>query len=177
MIVGQLGEEGEERGGFDAVGGDAHQPGEGDVRGARLGQQSGQVGNRAAAFLRFLADVDLDEARHLPPRLVHRAGERGQQRGAVERVDTVEQRHGIVRLVRLELPDQMEFDSRKFFAQRGPFALRLLHPVLAEHALAGGDQRADRLGRASLGNRDQRHRVRLAAGDAGGGGDPLADFG
>ena len=48
--------------------------------------------------------------------------------------------------------------------QRGPFRLRLLHPILAELALARGDQRRDRLGRLGLGDRDQRHGVRLAAG-------------
>ena len=45
-------------------------------------------------------------------------------------------------------------------AERGPFRLRLLHPVLAEIALARGDQRLDRLGRLGLGDGDQGDLVR-----------------
>ena len=48
-------------------------------------------------------------------------------------------------------------------AQRRPFRLRLLHPVLAEIALPGGDQRLDRLGRLGLGDGDQGDFVRPRA--------------
>ena len=144
-------------------GGHAHQADERDVRRARLGEQRGQLGDRAAAFLRLLADVDLDEARHPAAGLVHRLGQRGDQARPVERMDAVEQRHGIVRLVRSAAgrrgaarpPGQR---SRK----RGPLALRFLHAVLAEHLLAGFEQRLDRLGGMGLADRDQRHLVRLA---------------
>ena len=47
-------------------------------------------------------------------------------------------------------------------AQRRPFRLRLLHAVLAEHALARRDHRLDRVRRKCLRHRDQRHRRRIA---------------
>ena len=52
--------------------------------------------------------------------------------------------------------------------QRRPFGLGLLHAVLAEDALAGGDHRLDRLGAEGFRYRDQRHRRRIAPGIAAG---------
>ena len=49
-------------------------------------------------------------------------------------------------------------------AKGRPFRLRLLHPVLAEIALAGGDQRRDRFRRLGFGDRDQGDVIGLAAG-------------
>jgi hypothetical protein len=59
-------------------------------------------------------------------------------------MDAVEQRDRFIRLVGLQLADEVQFDAGMRFAQRGPFAQRFLHPVFAEHALTGGDQRRDR---------------------------------
>jgi hypothetical protein len=42
-------------------------------------------------------------------------------------------------------------------AQGGPLGRRFLHPVFAEHALAGIDQRLDRDSLVGLADRDQGH--------------------
>ena len=69
----------------------------------------------------------------------------------------------------------MQFDVGERVLQRRPFALRFLHAVFAEDALAGLDDRADIGGVEGLGDRDQRHRAGFAAGLALGGGDPRLD--
>lgn len=51
----------------------------------------------------------------------------------------------------------MQFNTGEFCAQFGPFALRFLHPVFAEHALALLQQRADLCGIMRLADRDQGH--------------------
>ena len=79
-------------------------------------------------------------------------------------MDRVEQGDRRLRLVGLELADQVQPHVRDDFrADRRPFLLRLLHAILAEHALAGGDQAEDRDGGLGLGDGDQGHLVRLAA--------------
>ena len=49
----------------------------------------------------------------------------------------------------------MQLDAGMLGLERRPFRFRLLHPVLAEHAMAGGDHRPDRLGAERLAHRDQ----------------------
>ena len=175
VVVGQFAEQREERRGFDTGRGYAHQPGKRDSGVARLRQQRGQVRNRAAALLRFVADVDLDEAGHLLAGRVHGAGERGNEVGPVERVDAIEQRNRVIGLIRLELADKMEADIRRLCDQPRPLRLRVLHPVFAELALAGGDQRRDHFGGVSLGDCDEGHVFGLAPRNPGGGGDARAD--
>ena len=51
----------------------------------------------------------------------------------------------------------MERDAGMPLPQRRPFGLGLLHPVLAEHPLPGGDHRLDGVGAEGLGHRDQGH--------------------
>ena len=87
---------------------------------------------------------------------------------SVDRMDRVEQRDRFLRLVGLQRPDQVQRDPVMGGAQRRPFRLRLLHAVLAEHALAGRNHRLDRLRPEGLRDRDQRHRRRLARGVAAG---------
>ena len=70
------------------------------------------------------------------PALRHRLGERGDQRRPVDRMDRVEQGDRLLGLVRLELADQVQADVGMALAQRRPLGLRLLHPILAEIALA-----------------------------------------
>jgi hypothetical protein len=48
-------------------------------------------------------------------------------------------------------------------AKARPFGCRLLHAILAELALAGGNQRLDLIGPPPLGDGDQRDLLRLAA--------------
>ena len=59
--------------------------------------------------------------------------------------------------------------------QPGPFRLRLLDPVLAEAAMAGGDHGPDPVERLDLGDGNQRHLVAPAPGAGGGSGDPGFD--
>jgi hypothetical protein len=59
--------------------------------------------------------------------------------------------------------------------ERRPFRFGLLYAVLAEHALAGGDHRLDRLGRKSLRHRHQLNLRRIAPGLAAGARDFGAD--
>ena len=69
------------------------------------------------------------------------------------------------------------FRSGKSRRSSGHFLHRLLHPVLAEDPFARGENRQDSLGAESLGDADERDRVRCAAAISGGAGDPLSDFG
>lgn len=98
-------------------------------------------------------------------------------RGTIERVDAVEQGHRLIRLVGLELADKVEFDFRAALAQRRPLGGHFLHPVFAEHALAGFDQRQDRGRLVGLADRDQRHFLALPLRDPRGLGDAGADLG
>ena len=90
-------------------------------------------------------------------------------------MDRVEQAHRVLGLVRLELADQVEPDVRMTLAQGRPLGLRLLHPVLAEIALPGGDQLLDRFRRLGLGDGDQGHLVGPPAGRGGGASDAGAN--
>jgi thiamine-phosphate pyrophosphorylase len=92
-------------------------------------------------------------------------------------VDRIEQGDGILGLVGLELADQMEGDIRMGFAQAGPFALGLLHAILAEQALTGSDERRDRVGFMRLADCDELDRASLAARDTLRAGDRLAHGG
>jgi len=92
-------------------------------------------------------------------------------------MDAVEQRDGILGLVRLQLADEVEFDVGMSLAQRGPLFGGLLHPVLPKHTLARGDQRGDPLGGMGLADGNQSHRVGLAPGDLRGACDTGLDIG
>ena len=92
-------------------------------------------------------------------------------------MDGVEQRHRFLGLVGLQRADQVQRQAVVLGQKRRPFGLRLLHAVFAEHALAGGDRRLDRLGRKRLRHRDQRHLRRVAPGILAGARDLGADGG
>ncbi len=76
------------------------------------------------------------------PCALHLLGERAGDLRPVDRVDGVEQLHRLLRLVRLQRADEMQLEIRELRFQLRPFALGLLHAVLAENALAGLQQRA-----------------------------------
>ncbi len=154
----------------------AHQTDYRDIGVARHLKQFGQVGDGTAALLRLLADIDLDEARYPLPGLVERLGERLDQARPVERVDAVEQFDRVLRLVRLQAADEMERHVWIALSQRRPFGLRLLYPILAEHAVTGRKQRFDRFGRVSLADCDEGHLVGLAPGNPAGAGNTIVDF-
>ncbi len=68
-------------------------------------------------------------------------------------MDRVEQCNGVPDLVRLQSPDEVQFQTLMPFAQRRPFGARLLNPIFAEDPLSGRDDRLNRTGAVSLGNR------------------------
>jgi len=80
-------------------------------------------------------------------------------------MDEVEQRHGLVSLVGLELTDEVERNVRPLFPKRRPSGLRLLHPVLTEMPLARFEERHNRLGWMSFRHSDQRDVIRFAPGE------------
>jgi hypothetical protein len=88
----------------------------------------------------------------------------------------VEQQGRFLRLVRLQLADEVQLGIGIVFAQARPFVLRLLHPVLAEDALALVEQREDALGGMRLADRDQRHLLGFAPRDGAGLGDAVLNF-
>ena len=177
MIGGDLAQQCKEWRRLDLRRGHAHQPGNRQVGSARLVEQRRYIVNGTAALLRLVPDVHLDKQRHPAAHFVHRAGKRGQQRGAIERMDRVKQADRVLGLVRLQLANQVQANVGLRRDQRGPFALRLLHPVFAEHALPLIDQRLNRIGITRFGNCDQRNSVGLACGQRGRAGDARMDRG
>jgi hypothetical protein len=103
-----------------------------------------------AGLLGFGARIHLHEKLRRAALFLHFGGKCGGDLLAIDRLDRVEQRHRFLRLVRLQRADQVEVDARLFGLEAGPFRLRLLHPVLAEYALAGLDDRTDVIGRKGL---------------------------
>ena len=91
-------------------------------------------------------------------------------------MDRVEQLHRFGRLVRLEPADAVEADVGMAGEQRRPFGERFLHPVLAEVALAGVDQRLDLLGRRPLLTAISWTSRGIALGERGGRGDAVEDL-
>ena len=140
-------------------------------------EQARQISNRAAALLRLCADIDLDEAGRAPASLVDGTGQRRDQQRAIDAVNGIEQRHRILRLVRLQLPHQMQAQPRRFIKQLRPFGLRFLHPVFTEQPVSLGNQRADRGGLTGLADGNQAHILRLAPGNAARGIDAAAHLG
>jgi hypothetical protein len=67
-------------------------------------------------------------------------------------------------LVGLQGADQVQHEIREVAAQARELRDGLLHPVLAEYALAGGERLAHRLGRLGLADRHQRYRAGRPAG-------------
>ena len=121
------------------------------------GEKSVGLLRQHAGLLRLGAGIDLDEQQRTAPLPGDLLGERLGEACPVDRVDRVEQRHRLLRLVRLQRADQVQFEAGMPGQQRRPFGLCLLHAVFAEHALAGGDDRLDRLGAERFRYRHQRH--------------------
>ncbi len=71
----------------------------------------------------------------------------------------------------------MQREIGKFAAQRGEFAERLLHAVLAKDALPRPERGAHGINRMGLADRDQRDRIFRPAGGARGGVDAPANGG
>ena len=82
---------------------------------------------------------------------------------------TSKKAHRLARLVGLQRADQAQLQRPPALAPAGH---RLLHPVLAEHPLAGRQHRRDALPGLLLGDRDQGDLGRIAAGGLRRAGDP-----
>ena len=80
----------------------------------------------------------------------------------VQRLDHIEQRHGLFHLVGLERPNEVQLEIRIRGTQRGPLALGLLHAVLAEDALSRLDHRPDLRLTLGFGDGHKLHFSRLA---------------
>ncbi len=156
---------------------DAHQPGDGEAQAAAEGDEAVDACRQHAGLLRLLAGIDLDEERRLALLPLHFAGQRLGELRPVERLDDVEQRHRLLHLVGLQRADEMELEPGMAGFEGGKFRLRLLHAVLAEAALPGGDRRGDGGRVMGLAHRHQRHVPGIAAALGGGGGDAGADGG
>ena len=141
------------------------------------GDEGVGVGWQDAGFLRLLAGVDLDETGRAAVLFIHFTGQSGGQFGAVDGLHGVEKAHRVARLVGLQGADQMQFEIFDLGLERGPAGERLLHPIFAKQAVAGGDGGGDAVGRLHLADGDQAGGRRVAAGGAGGGGDPRRDGG
>ena len=103
------------------------------------------ISRRDASLLRLFTGVDLNKQLQVPPLGFHLRPDGLGDLLPVHRVNYIEQGHRIRRLVGLKGPDKMQFNIVERVAQTGPFALRLLHPVLAKQPLPRLKRRADRL--------------------------------
>ena len=146
--------------------------------GVATGRDEGiDLGRQDARLLRFLAGIDLDVAIRPAAAARHLLGQRGGQPLAVDRFDDIEQRHRLARLVGLQGADQVQFEVGIACLQGRKFLLRLLHAVLAEHALACVQELAHPVGAMGLGDGDQGDGRRIAPGGAGRGGNVLTNLG
>ena len=82
------------------------------------------LARRDAGLLRLLAGVHLHEELRVRAAAFHLGRQRLGQLRPVERMDGVEQRHRVLRLVGLQRPDEMQLDGGDARAQRGQFRLR-----------------------------------------------------
>ena len=157
VIAGQLGKKGEIGCSLETGRRNRHQPGQIEAGRLGFGDQQRKIIETASTLLRFVPDIDLDEAVRAPVGFLLGPRERSHERRTIDRVDDIEKRNRVVRLVLLKLSDKMEFNIGIFGAQRGPLGLRFLHPVFAEAPLPRGEQRADRGGILCLRHGDKLH--------------------
>ena len=109
----------------------------------RLAQKLCQAHRRHPRLLRFLARIDLNKHRKRAPRLPLRLGQRTGKLWPVERLDHIKQARRRLGLIRLQRPNQMQFEVRKNLPPHGPSLLRFLHTVLPKHTLARPKRRLD----------------------------------
>ena len=130
-----------------------------------------------AGFLRFGAGIHLDvEARKFAAS-GHFCAQRCSDPFAIDRLDHVEDGERVAHLVRLQWSDQVQFGVGPALLECRPFRLRLLHPVLAEDALACRQHRPDRLGWEGFRDADERDSRALPAGIGSGACHPRPDHG
>lgn len=121
-----------------------------------------QFRRRNPGFLRLFSGIHLNIEAHSPALTFEFAGQGTGEFLAIKCLDHIEQGHRVCGLVALERSDQAKFEIRVIRAATRPVLLRLLHPVLTEYALPGGEHRVDSRVRLTLGDSDELHRVRAA---------------
>ena len=110
-------------------------------------------------LLRLLAGVDLDEAIGPAAGAVHLERQRPGELGPVDGLDDIAEPDGGARLVGLQRTDEVEADIVEGGFQRWPLGFRLLHPVLAEDAMAGRQRGTDAVLAMGLRDGDEGDRV------------------
>lgn len=157
--------------------GNAHQPFDrqpiGQTR--RRDQIVGLIGPDAG-LLWFRPRIDLNQDARRSAAFHRRLGQGAGQLFTIQRLDDIEQGDGVRRLVGLQRADQPQFQVGKPRDPGGPTRLRLLHPIFAEHPLAGRQYGVDRVGALSLGYGGQGDVMGIAPGRATGGVDAGADL-
>jgi hypothetical protein len=133
------------------------------------GQDAGHLGLGTGIYL------DQHENRFAGTNARRRKGV-GQLR-PVQAFNYVGQPDRLARLVGLQRADDVQAQFGPGGAQGREFPRRLLHPVLPEGTLPGGQGRGDRLRRVGLGDGDEGDRPGRAVGAGGGLGDPVEDAG
>ena len=95
-----------------------------------------------AGLLRLFTGVYLDEQGRMAPATVELRPQHMREFRPIQRMDCVEQLHGLTYLVRLERPDQMQRATGVFGFQSRPFGPGLLNAILSEYRLTGGEDGA-----------------------------------
>jgi hypothetical protein len=129
-----------------------------------------------AEFGFFLPEVDLNQDGKGSADFSASPAQPGGQPGAVDRVYDIEQLRCAMRLVRLEVPDQMPLELIPV-AQGSDFRFRLLDAVLAETVLAGRNRFFDRFSRKGFADGDKPDTFRGPPSLMGCSGDAIADYG
>ena len=137
MTSRELGEQGEIGRRLDPGGRDAHQAGDRQARAARCLEQGRQVRDRAAALLRLVADIDLEEAVGAAAGLAPspwRAPSTSEGRST----EWIASNRATASSALLDWSWPIRWSGRSGWRarRRRPFGLRLLHAILAKFALA-----------------------------------------
>lgn len=119
---------------------------------AGKGEQGLKSSRRDTGLLRLLTGIDLDEQARTTPDPFHGRRKRTGEFRPVERLDDVEQRHGIAGLVGLQRADKVQLKIRIRRPPMRPATMRLLNAILPEDALTGGQGRLDPPVRLLLGH-------------------------
>ena len=155
--------------GFLVKGRDAHQAPERRAENVLAFGDEGIGGfGQDAAFLGFLAGVDLNEALRPAAAFAYFIGERAGKLRAVDGLNDIAEGNGTVHLISLQGADKMQHGIGKFVFQGRPFFFGLLDPVFTKHPVAGDQRLVGRRCRMGLGNRHQDNRIRGASGGLGG---------
>ena len=124
---------------------------------------------------RLAGQIDLDQQLESAARRRGASSSFATSRAIVHRMDRVETRAGLPRLVRLQVADQVPAEGRS--AVRVHLLERFLDLVLAEVDLAGVGGGADVVGGEGLGDGDEADGGGVASGPAGGARDAIANAG